>query len=474
MFIGKYVFALTFLVAPLWGFCGSETEIYIFTDFAGGNPTDQPVNDWQTAIELSAEGGKLTNHPEVFVNDGAVPLNPGKAGAQLAKAFPYLGDHLQDKIKRIVIHVIDPGVGNASQHPRALVLRKDGTLFIGPDNGTLSLACPSGSIRAVWEIDTKKISNFIGIDLEAGGTFHGRDVFAAAAYLLAAEKVAINAIGKRYLAPELQFRADTEHEAKPLQFERVSTSRWMVPLDPAPSEGELFAKAYFLSIVQSPFWTEEGSPQLFFIDDEGVGGPIAIYNRKTRNLYVGPDNGLGTSFFYGYGPEEILAVELHESDLRKIEASEDVQAAVDLILNKQPIRRPLATIDLLAHELVSPEKNQCVVEGRIWIDAYGNIKTSLDNALFSKVLGQEFKELSVHLNGVARSVRIGDSFANIPPGEPFVYVGSSGTVGPNPRRSKRYLELSCNGIEGSFGTDLFKNGDEAPYNGQKILFHFKK
>jgi S-adenosylmethionine hydrolase len=195
----KYCFIFSWVAVSFFGLCRAEPDIYVFTDFGGGNNKEnQSVTDWQTAIELASEGCKLTNHPQIFIYDGAAPLDPIKAGTQLAAAFPYLGEHLEEKIKRIIIHVIDPCVGNASQHPRALVLRKDGTLFIGPDNGTLSFACPSDSIAAIWEINTKHISELTGIDLNAGGTFHGRDVFAAAAYLLSAGKVTPQDIGKRY------------------------------------------------------------------------------------------------------------------------------------------------------------------------------------------------------------------------------------------------------------------------------------
>jgi hypothetical protein len=202
------------------------------------------ITDWQTAIELASEGWKLTKHPHILINDGAVPLDPVKAGAQLAAAFPYLGAHSQAKIKRIVTHVIDPGVSNASQHPRTLVLRKDGTLFIGPDNGTLSLACPSDSIESIWEINSKYISNLIGIDLDAGGTFHGRDVFATAAYLLAANKVAIQEIGKQYPNTALKFRLDIEPITTQVHFQQISTNRWNIKLN-NPSKDELFAQAYF-------------------------------------------------------------------------------------------------------------------------------------------------------------------------------------------------------------------------------------
>ena len=145
----KYFFIFSLALLSLFESCRAESDIYVFTDFAAGiHKQNQPVGDWQTAIELAGTGWKLTHHPYIFINDGAASLDPAKAGTQLAAAFPYLGTHTSKTIKRLVVHVIDPGVGNTSHHPRSLVLRKDGTLFIGPDNGTLSLACPPDSCIA--------------------------------------------------------------------------------------------------------------------------------------------------------------------------------------------------------------------------------------------------------------------------------------------------------------------------------------
>lgn len=111
----KYCFILSLAFLSLFGLCWSEPDIYVFSDFGGGKHQNQSITDWQAAIELASEGWKLTNHPQIFINDGATPLDPVKAGAQLAAAFPYSGVYPQKKIKRIVIHVIDPGVGNGSQ-----------------------------------------------------------------------------------------------------------------------------------------------------------------------------------------------------------------------------------------------------------------------------------------------------------------------------------------------------------------------
>jgi S-adenosylmethionine hydrolase len=468
----KYCFIFSLVFLSLFASCKAETDIYIFTDFAAGSHNqNHPVSDWQTAIELAAEGWNLTRHPHIFINDGAAPLDPAKAGEQLATAFPFLGVHSPNKCKQIVVHVIDPGVGNGSQHPRTIVHRKDGTVFIGPDNGTLSLACPPNSISTIWEIDTKRLSKLTEIDLEAGGTFHGRDVFAAVAFLLAADKVQPEDIGKAYNRPELKFRSGSSSNHPSLQFQQVSTSHWNIKLDRHASTEELFNQAFFLAIVQPPFYTKEKPPQLFFIDDSDEKDRIAIFNRKTGNLYIGPNNGVGTSFFQGFAPNEVLAARLDPNVHSKVlECKNEEELA--LIFKQNILQQPLVAIDLLAHELTPSNRAEQMIKGRIWVDAYGNIKTTLDTDLFNKLLKQGLTNISVELNGVTKLVQSANSFADVPPGKPFIYIGSSGAVGPNPHRSRRYIELSCNGSEGTFGIDLFSNGTDRPYSGQEIRFHF--
>jgi S-adenosylmethionine hydrolase len=468
----KYCFLFTLILVSLLEIVRAETDIYVFTDFGGGhNQQNQSVIDWQTAIELSSEGWKLAKHPRIFINDGAASLDPVGAGKQLAAIFPYLGPHSNEKINRIVVHVIDPEVGNHSQHPRSLTLRKDGTLFIGPDNGTLSLACPPDSIADIYEINSKRISEIIDIDLDVGGTFHGRDLFAASAYLLAAEKVTLQEIGKRYLKPELKYRIDVTQDSIPIQFQQISTTRWDVKLNET-SECDLFATAYFLTIVQSPFFVEGVSPQLFFIEHHD-NSSVAIFNRRTNNLYVGPNNGVGTSFFKGFSPEEVSAYSLDTSTYQKIRISKNAKEAFDIIC-KQPSAASLAAIDLLSHVDASSSDIERTIRGRIWIDAYGNIKTTLDSDTLLRLFNQGYAHIAVTLNGVTKPVQFASSFAEVPNGEAFLYVGSSGTIGPNPHRSHRYIELSCNGNQGVFGADLFINKNKAPFSGQEIVFRFTR
>ena len=102
-----------------------------------------------------------------------VPRGDVRAGAVILRgALPYLpvGVHLC---------VVDPGVGSSR---RGVAVRvADGRLFVGPDNGLLSLAFERAG-GAVEAVDIGR-SRFALPTVSA--TFHGRDIFAPVAARLA-------------------------------------------------------------------------------------------------------------------------------------------------------------------------------------------------------------------------------------------------------------------------------------------------
>ena len=77
----------------------------------------------------------------------------------------------------VFLTVVDPGVGSARD---AVVVSADGKWFVGPDNGLLSVAAARASKSEFWRIHwrPRKLSH----------TFHGRDLFAPVAALVAAGK----------------------------------------------------------------------------------------------------------------------------------------------------------------------------------------------------------------------------------------------------------------------------------------------
>jgi S-adenosylmethionine hydrolase len=108
--------------------------------------------------------------PEADVIDithGIEPQSILQGALVLANTLPYMpeGVHLA---------VVDPEVGTPR---RALALRSDGRLLIGPDNGLLMPAAERlGGVDAAFEITNRRYA------LEpVSATFHGRDVFSPAA-----------------------------------------------------------------------------------------------------------------------------------------------------------------------------------------------------------------------------------------------------------------------------------------------------
>src|SRR6476620_11272589 len=97
----------------------------------------------------------------------AVPPGDIRAGAYLLgrswHRFPAGTVHLS---------VVDPGVGTTRA---ALALRAHGHWFVGPDNGLFTPVLRDAEVEAV----------VLPVPAEASPTFHGRDLFAPAAAVLA-------------------------------------------------------------------------------------------------------------------------------------------------------------------------------------------------------------------------------------------------------------------------------------------------
>jgi S-adenosylmethionine hydrolase len=107
----------------------------------------------------------------IDITHGIAPQAVTQGALLLARAVPYMppGVHLA---------VVDPGVGGAR---RGIAIRtNDERVYVGPDNGLLSLAAHAASVTAVRELTNPRYH------LEhVSRTFHARDVFAPVAAHLA-------------------------------------------------------------------------------------------------------------------------------------------------------------------------------------------------------------------------------------------------------------------------------------------------
>jgi hypothetical protein len=108
----------------------------------------------------------------VDVSHGIPPQNVLAGALVLRAAAPWFPP------RTIHVAVVDPGVGTERG---AICVETDDAVFVGPDNGVLSLAAPlDRAIRAV------AITNEAAMLSPRSRTFHGRDVFAPAAAAVAA------------------------------------------------------------------------------------------------------------------------------------------------------------------------------------------------------------------------------------------------------------------------------------------------
>jgi hypothetical protein len=129
--------------------------------------TDFGTEDWFVG---TMKGVIASINPRVAVVDitHAIPSGDVRAGAfALAASYKYFPQGT------VHVAIVDPGVGSKR---RAIVIQTQRYLFVGPDNGVLSLALRGERIKTVRALENetyflKPISQ----------TFHGRDVFAPVA-----------------------------------------------------------------------------------------------------------------------------------------------------------------------------------------------------------------------------------------------------------------------------------------------------
>jgi S-adenosylmethionine hydrolase len=117
----------------------------------------------------------------IDVGHGFPPGNVRAAALALVRAIQYLPEG-------VCLAVVDPGVGSSR---KAIAAVSDWGYFVGPDNGLLSpaVAMTGGAQRMV------SIENPEAMIPSPGDTFHGRDVFAPAAALLASGEANLEDLG---------------------------------------------------------------------------------------------------------------------------------------------------------------------------------------------------------------------------------------------------------------------------------------
>ncbi len=90
------------------------------------------------------------------------------------------------------VGVVDPGVGGER---KALAVETTDCFFVGPDNGLLRWALKDQDVTRMICLDTVTVKERAGLE-GVSSTFHGRDVFAPAAALIA-KGVDVDTVGER-------------------------------------------------------------------------------------------------------------------------------------------------------------------------------------------------------------------------------------------------------------------------------------
>lgn len=109
---------------------------------------------------------------------------PPEAGFWVDRAYRYF------PAGTVHVAVVDPGVGTER---RILLVEADRHVFLAPDNGLLARVLERHAPAAVFHLDIDRLRAF-GIP-PPSNTFHGRDIFAPAAALLASGTVSTDALG---------------------------------------------------------------------------------------------------------------------------------------------------------------------------------------------------------------------------------------------------------------------------------------
>jgi S-adenosylmethionine hydrolase len=124
---------------------------------------------------------RLRPEARVFHISHEVPVGDIAAGAltleRIAPLYP----------PAVHLAIVDPGVGT-SRRPLAITTTR-GDALVGPDNGLLlSAADALGGLNSAWLLDPSLVRAKAGLPATPiSSTFHGRDVFAPTAALLAAD-----------------------------------------------------------------------------------------------------------------------------------------------------------------------------------------------------------------------------------------------------------------------------------------------
>src|SRR6056297_1109630 len=134
--------------------------IVVYTDFGFGGPY---VGQMKAVLAARAPGV-----PVIDLMHDAPAFGPRPAAYLLGALADWL------PAGAVVLGVVDPGVGTER---RPVVVRAAGRRYVGPDNGLFAIVARRAGAAEAWRIDWRPPA--------LSATFHGRDLFAPVAAMLA-------------------------------------------------------------------------------------------------------------------------------------------------------------------------------------------------------------------------------------------------------------------------------------------------
>ena len=248
------------------------------TALALGMPLITLLTDFGTSDSYVAEmkGVLLDRCPGAVLVDvtHAVPPGDVRAGA-------YLLGRAWARFPRETVHlaVVDPGVGTERA---ALALRAHGHWFVGPDNGLFTPVIRDAEVEVV----------VLPVPVGASPTFHGRDLFAPAAAVLAGG-AELRALGKPLTTIPIRLSYTEPHyEGKSVVGEIVYVDRFgtlVTNLTPelVPSYAVLEVEGLEIGPLRRTFGDVPTGGLLAYV---GSGGAVEIAVRDgsaTRRLGLG-------------------------------------------------------------------------------------------------------------------------------------------------------------------------------------------
>ncbi len=173
--------------------------------------------------------------------------------------------------------VVDPGVGTER---RALAAEAGGQRFVAPDNGLLSRVFEGRQFRALA----------IAVRADAAPTFHGRDVFAPAAAVLArGETLEAEAIPDPVRLPAARLlRRGNSLLGEVVHVDRFGTLITNIPAERIAEQPVVRVGAYELPLRRTFGDVEPGDPVAFV----GSGGTVEVAVRDGRaDVVLGASRG---------------------------------------------------------------------------------------------------------------------------------------------------------------------------------------